>query len=212
MGFASGPYGNRISGAESEAGESPATTAITGKPDLDLVRTAFMSYGERYPQEAQTVDRFLELLLDGEAAFYRTHPHAHFTASALVMSPDGRQVLLTHHRKLDIWIQLGGHADGDLDLIRAARKEAVEESGIAELELGSKQIVDIDIHPIPAHGSEPPHEHFDVRFLFIASPDAVLTVSEESHDLAWVAVDRLSDYSTEASLTRLIEKAGRVLK
>ncbi len=193
MGFSGGAFG-----ARSQA--------------LSALRSAMETYRADYPDEGQTVSRFLTLLEQGPAAFYRDHAGAHFTASAVVMSPDRKRVLLTHHRKLDIWIQLGGHADGDPDLIRAAEKEAIEESGIAELELGSKRIVDIDIHPIPAHGSEPPHEHFDVRFLFIASPDAVLTVSEESHDLAWVAVDRLSDYSTEASLTRLIEKAGRVLK
>ena len=186
-----------------------------GLPDIMMCKTlatweitdALDRYRGRYPHEAATVDRLLELATRGEPAFRRTHAHAHFTASAVVLDPQAERVLLTHHRKLDIWIQLGGHADGDRDLRRAATREAEEESGLASIHLVEDEILDVDIHPIPAHGAEPPHDHYDVRFLFEADPDDPLTVSDESHDLAWVQVDELMRFSHEESLHRAVRKA-----
>ncbi|MFW6260918.1 MAG: NUDIX hydrolase [Spirochaetota bacterium] len=164
-------------------------------------------YAERHPEEADNVARFERLLEAGRDAFFREHAGGHFTASALVFDPARTSIVLTHHRKLDIWIQLGGHADGQADLATAALREAEEESGLSGLELASAGIVDIDIHPIPAHGSEPPHDHYDVRFAFIAAGGRDLVVSDESHDLAWVAVDRVAEYSDERSLHRAIARA-----
>ena len=175
--------------------------------DARALREAFERYRDRHPGESETVDRFVELLEYGEPAFHRDHPGGHFTASALVLDRSARFVLLTHHRKLDIWIQLGGHADGQADLLTAALREAEEESGVTSIEPVHAEIVDIDIHPIPAHGHEPPHEHYDVRYAFFADPGDRLVVSDESHDLAWVHIDDLDRYSTERSLRRAVEKA-----
>ena len=170
------------------------------------------SYRRAHPQEAAIVDRFLRLLQDGRPAFSREHLPGHVTASAVVLSHALDRVLLTHHRKLDIWIQLGGHTDGDTDLLRAAGREAYEESGIQDLRVGSRSIADIDIHGIPAHGREPAHEHYDVRYAFLADPAAPLVVSDESHDLAWVQISRLEHYSQEASLHRAVSKAVALLR
>ena len=164
-------------------------------------------YAERHPEDAATVGRFGQLLEGGRRAFVREHPRGHFTASALVFDPELGSIVLTHHRKLDIWIQLGGHADGEADLATAARREAEEESGLHDLRLASPEIVDIDIHPIPAHGTEPAHEHYDVRFAFVAAGGRDLFVSDESHDLAWVAVGRIGEYSEEVSLHRAVARA-----
>jgi 8-oxo-dGTP pyrophosphatase MutT (NUDIX family) len=169
-------------------------------------------YARRYPLEATVVDRFRELLAQGAAAFYRDHPRAHFTASALVFDPTVSSIVLTHHRKLNIWIQLGGHADGEADLAGAARREALEESGLTDLRPALDEIVDLDIHPIPAHRDEPEHEHYDVRFAFIAPGARDLTVSDESHDLAWVPVGGIGDFSLEESLHRAVRKAVGLLR
>ena len=180
--------------------------------DLDRLHAAFLDYRHRHPDEAATVSRFLSLLAGGAEAFHRTHHPGHFTASSLVLSYSLDRVLLTHHRKLDIWIQLGGHADGDANLLRAAEREAIEESGLDSVEVGRRAIVDIDIHPIPAHGAEPGHDHYDVRYAFRADPAAPLVVSDESHDLAWVHLSRLGDFSTEVSLHRAVAKAAAFLR
>jgi 8-oxo-dGTP pyrophosphatase MutT (NUDIX family) len=142
----------------------------------------------------------------------------HLTASAWVTYPPTDEVLLTHHRKLDKWLQLGGHADGDPDLGRVARTEVLEESGIRELEsvrpggaphldTGSMPaIFDLDIHEVPAFGGVPAHLHYDVRCAFVAARRSEPVVSHESHDVAWVRLDRLEDYTVEPSMMRMREK------
>ena len=178
--------------------------------DVAALDAALRRYAAEHPDEQATVGRFLELLAQGASAFHRDHLPGHFTASALVLDRDFTRVLLTHHRKLNIWIQLGGHADGDLDLPRAAQREAVEESGLADVVLAGPSIVDVDIHRIPPHGREPGHDHYDVRYAFLADPGERLVVSDESHDLAWVPVERLGEYSREVSLHRAVRKALRI--
>jgi 8-oxo-dGTP pyrophosphatase MutT (NUDIX family) len=116
--------------------------------------------------------------------------------------------LLTHHKKLGRWLQLGGHADGDSQVMRVASREAEEESGLKQLALVSREIFDIDVHLIPERGQEPAHYHYDVRFLFEADKNETLVVSEESNDLAWVPLVSIEDYSCEESILRMVRKTG----
>ncbi len=134
-------------------------------------------------------------------AFLDEHPRdahlrecvpGHLTASALILSADRRRALFTHHRKLDRWLQLGGHCDGDANLPAAALREAVEESGIAELQIDPTPI-DLDIHLIPERPGEEAHLHLDTRFLILAPEGASFAVSDESHDLAWLDLDELEE-------------------
>jgi 8-oxo-dGTP pyrophosphatase MutT (NUDIX family) len=117
----------------------------------------------------------------------------------------GSHTLLTHHRKLDKWLQLGGHADGDHDVVRVALTEAREESGIADVRLLHPEIFDLDIHVIPARSSEAEHLHFDVRYVVLAG-HADHVVGLESFDLAWVPVDRITDFTNEESMLRMARK------
>jgi 8-oxo-dGTP pyrophosphatase MutT (NUDIX family) len=97
----------------------------------------------------------------------------HFTASCWLVSADGQRLLLTHHRKLQRWLQLGGHADGDRDLAQVALKEAEEESGLSGLVLEDPAIFDLDKHWIPERKDVPGHWHYDVRFVirrWVAKP------------------------------------------
>lgn len=131
----------------------------------------------------------------------------HVTASAWILSPDGKSALLTHHKKLNRWLQLGGHTEDDDDSIQAAAaREAREESGIADLQLVSTALFDVDVHPIPARGSEPAHYHYDLRFLFQAQ-HVDFNVSEESHDLAWVALTTLAAEDGNVSVARMARKS-----
>lgn len=137
---------------------------------------------------------------------WRTCLAGHLTASAWVVDPARTRVLLTHHRKLDLWIQLGGHADGEADLLAAALREVREESGLTRVRAVSGEIFDVDRHRIPARKTEPEHWHFDVRFLIEADPAESVVVSDESHDLAWVALADVARLNAEESVARMVRK------
>jgi 8-oxo-dGTP pyrophosphatase MutT (NUDIX family) len=161
------------------------------------------------PLDAGEAAMTVETILFVEAhadCLQRTCVPGHLTGSAWIVSPDRSRTLLTHHRKLDKWLQLGGHADGDPDLAAVALREAREESGLARLRLVAKEIFDVDRHWIPARKTEPAHWHYDIRFMIEADPAELLTVSDESKDLAWVEVTQVTTLNPEESMARMVRK------
>ena len=130
----------------------------------------------------------------------------HLTGSAWIVSPDRTRTLLTHHHKLDKWLQLGGHADGQSDLLAAALREAREESGLTRLRVISREIFDVDRHWIPPRKTDPGHYHYDLRFLLEADPAEPLAISSESKDLAWVELERVAVLNPEESMARMVRK------
>ena len=169
-------------------------------------RALLAAYRARWPAEAATVDRFAALLGDAQDPFLRERLAGHFTASAWLVDRTGTRVLLTHHRKLDRWLQLGGHADGVRDFARVALTEAEEESGLADLRV-EPDIFDLDAHDIPEHKGVPAHVHYDVRFVVRATGSEDFVVSDESHALAWRAIVSLvEDEHADPSLRRMAEK------
>jgi 8-oxo-dGTP pyrophosphatase MutT (NUDIX family) len=136
----------------------------------------------------------------------RTLQMGHFTGSAWLVSQDGGRVLLTHHRKLGRWLQLGGHADGEADLAHVALREAEEESGLTGLWV-EREIFDLDRHRIPARGSDPEHWHYDVRFVVRAGESEAFVVSDESHALAWREISAVAlDETADDSVRRMAAK------
>lgn len=171
---------------------------------------ALEHYLRRWPGEAAKTRGFIELLGEAEsganAPFTRSREQGHFTGSAWLVSRDGQRVLLTHHRKLDRWLQLGGHADGDTRLDRVALREAGEESGLSGLQVDS-EIFDLDIHWIPERADVPGHWHYDVRHVVRATCDESFVVSDESHDLAWRDIAAMAvDLGCDESLRRMAKR------
>lgn len=174
-------------------------------PDFDLA-AALADYRRRHPGETPVVALFEALLADPGPVYERRRLAGHFTGSAWLVDRAGQRVLLTHHRKLGRWLQLGGHADGDANLAAVALKEAEEESGLADLVV-EPVIFDLDRHAIPARGDEPEHWHYDVRFVVRATGSEDFAVGEESLDLAWKPVDGIvADPAADESLRRMAEK------
>ena len=160
----------------------------------------------KHPDEAATVGRFIDFVKAEADCVERSLSIGHVTGSAWIVNADGSQVLLTHHAKLDRWLQLGGHADGESDVLAVALKEAREESGLTDFKPVGDGIFDLDIHPIPARKSDPEHLHYDVRYVLRATGNTDYIVSDESHDLRWVTPDEVEDLTGEESMLRMVRK------
>lgn len=171
--------------------------------------TLLRDYRERYPAELAVAERFRDFVERNPHCFERTLETGHVTGSAWLVDSSGTRVLLTHHRKLGRWLQLGGHSDGHPRPLEVAMAEAREESGL-DVRPVDERVFDLDIHGIPAHKGEPAHEHFDVRFALRATGSELFRVSDESHDLAWVPIDELERYTGEESVLRMARKWRRV--
>ncbi len=163
-------------------------------------------YAQTYPKE-MAPNNMLKFLDEETGYFLRNNYNGHFTGSAWIISPDKSNILMTHHKKLGKWIQLGGHADGESDLLKVALREATEESGIQQFKVLSEEIFDLDIHGIPQNNSELGHLHYDVRFLIEADPtgEAVI-ISDESHDVTWIPLADVTKLNPEVSIARMIKK------
>ena len=164
------------------------------------------NYSERYPDEKVAIT-MLSFIEDEKNHFSRSNHHGHFTGSAWILNPDKSKILMTYHKKIGKWLQLGGHADGEKDLLKVSQREAIEESGMNNFVTLSNEIFDMDIHEFPAIGSDPKHLHYDIRFLLEADPDKEsLTISNESHDVAWIPLDQIAHYNSEKSIMRMVDK------
>jgi 8-oxo-dGTP pyrophosphatase MutT (NUDIX family) len=178
-------------------------------------------YRRVFPGEVEVVDRICALVDSHSDCFARTCRPGHITAAAWIVSWDRQRSLLTHHRKLDRWLQLGGHADGHWLVEEVALREAQEESGLTAFEFvpidGVIMPFDVDVHEIPprydAAGNlvEDAHEHHDIRFLMLARPVGRIRVSDESHEVAWCTADEVRQRTDEESVLRMLSKALAML-
>ena len=171
---------------------------------LQLLKT----YKTRFMDELAFVRRSIDFVEQHEDVFYRELSPAHVTGSAWVVSPGRSQVLMMHHKKLDQWFQPGGHADGESDIVRVALKETAEETGIdaSHIKLVDSSIFDVDIHTIPAHASDPEHQHIDIRFLIEIDNELPVPGNDESHDILWIDLQNVSRYNRNRSTYRMLEK------
>jgi len=172
-------------------------------------------YLATWPEERELVDRFREFVDTHEDCLLRSCAPGHITTSAWILSAAGDAALLTHHKKLGRWLQLGGHVDGEAEVERACLREAQEESGMEVFTFedwagGQLVPLDLDVHWIPARKDEPEHEHYDLRFLLQAGPSQELVISAESNRLEWAPLAALAEFTDEESVLRLHHKAQMV--
>jgi len=171
---------------------------------------ALRRYRTPYSNEKKFIAQF-RALLEHPRSFHRDHLPGHITASCWIVDESKQFTLLTHHAKLNRWLQPGGHADGDENVMAVALREAREETGLKSLSLIGGAIFDIDIHTIPARQDFPAHDHYDIRFLFHASMHEPLTITPESIDLAWKPVKALPILTdNNESILRMAEKVKKL--
>lgn len=131
----------------------------------------------------------------------------HITGSALVLHTPSRRLLLTHHRKLNRWLQFGGHGEGESDPADTALREAAEESGLPDLQLVSRSPFDVDVHTIPARGDTPEHLHLDLRYLALTQRPDDAVVSAESHAIRWFSFTECAALPLSDEMQRMLAKA-----
>ena len=163
--------------------------------------------------EARGRDAILHLVETEPACFSRnTFTPGHVTGSAFVVCPATGRVLLHHHRRLDAWLQMGGHDEGEHDPRATALREAAEESGLSDLALLSEEILDLDVHSIPAGKGEPPHLHHDVRYaLATRTPEAIHRDAAESIDLQWFTLAEAAEKMNEPGGRRALARMAALL-
>lgn len=196
---------------------SPSPTALTAPtgahPDPVRAQKIVESYTPIDVVDTYYKERYLDLITQhpndfGNRYNYNLGVHGHITVQAFVLNPARNAVALMHHKKLDLWLGLGGHMEpGDADFIATARREAEEEGGFENLTLIQDTPFDLDIHGFPARGDQPDHLHYDMRFLFAAANDKLRLNPDEGTAIEWVAVgDLRSRMKMWLSNSRLIRR------
>jgi 8-oxo-dGTP pyrophosphatase MutT (NUDIX family) len=189
---------------------------VPGSDPHEALADALRRHAPADEPEAHDRDRILAFVLRHERPFDRAIAEGHLTGSAITVSADSSRVLLLHHRKLDRWLQPGGHGDpGEATGEEVALREALEESGIRGLALHptAERPLDVDVHDIPARGSEPAHEHLDLRYLVVAPPHAVISPAlAELHEILWVPWDEVEALFPDHGLRRALAKARAIVE
>lgn len=169
-------------------------------------------YTTPFMEEAAMAERTRHFVEQHVNCFDRGLMPGHVSGSAWVVNPSRTHALLLLHRKLGLWLQPGGHADGDPDMLRVVLKETSEETGVAldDIKLISESIFDIDVHTVHASVHDPRHIHFDVRFLVEIDDQIHLPGNDESHQIGWVPLHQISRLNNMLSLHRLVQKTRRL--
>lgn len=164
------------------------------------------AYQPSYTEEILFKKSMINFIRRHPDCFERTLITGHITASAWLLNQDYSQALLMHHNKLDRWFQLGGHCDGDHDVLAVAIKEAQEESGVTEITPVNINIFDIDIHLIPDTPKEKAHYHYDVRFLLNVISNEQIKQNSESKELRWITKNIQTLPTDNPSVVRMFHK------
>ena len=188
----------------------PGDQHLQSDPSVETAQRWIREYSPAEPSQRNQQTEILAACESRPDILFRSCFPGHLTASALVVDHRCEKVLLHHHAKLDRWLQFGGHCDGDGNLAHAAWRECLEESGIEDLWI-LPQVIDVDIHEIPALGGEPAHDHLDIRFLVMTDGENTPIISQESKDVRWFGFDDLKNIETDHSVLRLAVLAQRLI-
>lgn len=176
---------------------------------------SILKYQDQYPEERDP-GIVIDFIESTDNLFGRDSMKGHITCSAWVLNADLTEVVLVKHRRLDRWIRPGGHIEAMESPFEGAYREGVEETGIQELTPWSSDIFHISVHDFPSGKDGPAHYHYDLRYLFIAPPQAELVMTDETDGVRWVNLHQIHEYTEEATMidmaekTKVLAKAGRL--
>ena len=183
--------------------------------DLEQLQRALAAHVPADQREAADAAAILAFTRRHPRPFDRAIAEGHLTGSALVVAEDGSAVLLLRHRKLQRWLQPGGHAEGgEMRGEDVALREAREETGLVDLRLhpAAARPLDVDVHDIPARPGEPAHQHLDLRYLVLApAGSAHARCQDETDDLRWFAWEELPALGLDPGLLRAFAKARALI-
>ncbi len=167
------------------------------------------SYKSSHEKEVADVYKTIDFVEKEDSPFSRANSQGHVTASAWIISPDKVSALLIHHKKLNLWFQPGGHIEWeDETVLAAARREALEESGLRDIELLSPEIFDVDIHTIPEKKEVTEHLHYDIRYVFQAKHLDLAPDMTEVIGIKWIPISvALQSPDTYGTIHRMLQKS-----
>jgi 8-oxo-dGTP pyrophosphatase MutT (NUDIX family) len=187
-------------------------------PRLNMHRNQLLqlldTYRTGYIEEAAMVDKTRCFVRAHPDCFDRSLGHGHVSGSAWVLNPSRSHVFLMHHRKLNLWLQPGGHADNNHDIVDVALSETAEEAGVDpdHVRLLNDRIFDVDVHSVHATPTEPRHQHYDIRFLVELDDGVPLHGNNESYAVAWVPLNQVMRLNNFRSTYRMVEKTRAGLR
>lgn len=170
-----------------------------------------LCYSPQNKVEHSYKERTLVFIERNPCCFEQSLEEGHITGSAWLLNKDSSKALLLLHSKLNLWVQPGGHCDGNPDVLQTSLKEAREESGISSIVPISEEIFDIDIHLFPALKGQKEHFHYDIRFLLKVASDEQAKINHESKEMLWIGCDEPLP-SKALSVVRMFEKWKRKFK
>lgn len=162
--------------------------------------------------ESRDLDRLRQMVDDAADPWSRYLP-VHLTASALIVDPPTRRVLLRWHDRQQAWLQIGGHADpGESDPVAIVLREGAEETGLTDLRLwGPAVLLHVVVVGVPAKGTEPAHEHADLRFVLATSSPDTVRPEKPNAPLRWLSVPDAAEATGEANLRNSLARLGQLL-
>ena len=177
---------------------------------IEVLLSALKTYIPFEDTDREMVQQTKNFILFSANSLSRSNEAGHVTASVWLVNKERDAVLLTHHRKLGRWMQLGGHVEEGETVFQAALREAHEESGISQITPLGHHIFDVDVHRIPSSKDVASHLHYDIRFLMEANGSPVL--SDESNALSWIPLSAVADLCQDESVLRLARKTNLMLQ